>query len=415
MFASQEPAFWKDLETKGYTILRNALDKADLDSLNAESEKAIVATEAYKPCPIGPQNLQHLKNKFISELIAELQKKTDIHADLLLFGNYFAKKNGANFSWHTDNSDFYIVQDFYNFINVYIPIQKPLLEKTNLTLLPFDRFEQYAPELAKRFKGRGASQIVERNGKSTIYDNNDGKVYSIPFLVSDISVTPHLNSGDMLIVRGDVFHKTQDAETLRVSASLRIFNSKAIVNEVDLYSDNIYKAQSLSGTLGKDLLIRRKVFKDSKKVKMTFGEVEERFRALRNDPEFKVPFDLEKAKYESIIKVIAQKPEARIFVLANAKTTSDIQPYVDAANAVEQAALFVQQVPGTNGFRHIKSTGRWYGEIAVQNLDLILSLIRSSGIEVVSLSPQASFEPPQTVNSNGGKVAYLVDCSKLAP
>jgi hypothetical protein len=52
----------------------------------------------------------------------------------------------------------------------------------------------------------------------------------------EIGDTPQLEAGDLLLLRGDVFHKTQDTDTDRIAISFRMVNSKTIVRRSSLVS-----------------------------------------------------------------------------------------------------------------------------------------------------------------------------------
>jgi hypothetical protein len=49
-----------------------------------------------------------------------------------------------------------------------------------------------------------------------------------------LAVTPQLGEGDLLILRSDVIHKTQDATTQTVAASLRAVNSLSTLSRDEL-------------------------------------------------------------------------------------------------------------------------------------------------------------------------------------
>ena len=53
----------------------------------------------------------------------------------------------------------------------------------------------------------------------------------MPIGIESISVTPDLIPGDLLLIRGDVIHKTQDTLTHRVSVSFRVTNGNALINK----------------------------------------------------------------------------------------------------------------------------------------------------------------------------------------
>jgi len=53
--------------------------------------------------------------------------------------------------------------------------------------------------------------------------------YLVDFDLDALAVTPSLSAGDLLLMRGDLIHKTQDADTQRVSTSIRVTYSKKTI------------------------------------------------------------------------------------------------------------------------------------------------------------------------------------------
>jgi hypothetical protein len=85
--------------------------------------------------------------------------------------------------------------------------------------------------LHKLVKGKGAISYALVEGKTYITDDNIGKrLYVLDFDIKELAVTPELEVGDLLLMSGDVIHQTQDTETYRISASVRMLYSKSIVN-----------------------------------------------------------------------------------------------------------------------------------------------------------------------------------------
>jgi len=72
-------------------------------------------------------------------------------------------------------------------------------------------------------------------------DNEGGKHGVLPYDINDIAFTPMLESGDLLLMRGDVIHQTQDADTLRFAASIRVVNGEHKVSKAKLIKGGFIK------------------------------------------------------------------------------------------------------------------------------------------------------------------------------
>ncbi|OEH48583.1 hypothetical protein lpari_00418 [Legionella parisiensis] len=63
--------------------------------------------------------------------------------------------------------------------------------------------------------------------------------------INHFSFTPHLEAGDLLMMRGDMLHCTQDTETDRVAISIRLIHSKSIIIKQKLIECGFYKLRML--------------------------------------------------------------------------------------------------------------------------------------------------------------------------
>jgi hypothetical protein len=172
---------------------------------------------------------------------------------LVLNGFYFATKINLNgsakdqaFSFHQDRESFYVWQTHTDYLNFYIPLIKPIRDKSNLTVLPFDRLEQRSPAACAKLINNGAHMVEERDGKSEIIDESiDGNNLVVDFPMSDIAETPPLSPGDLMLLRGDVIHRTQDAETDRVAISFRTIPPDHMMMRSRLATGGLMKYMSM--------------------------------------------------------------------------------------------------------------------------------------------------------------------------
>jgi hypothetical protein len=146
------------------------------------------------------------------------------------------------FPWHQDHESYFLLQDHSHYFNLYIPIVKPVPDKSNLTLIPNDKLKERVPEIYEQLAGRGATRIVKDQGQDVILDDDGGGILArLDFDIIDIEETPQLQAGDLLLIKGDVLHKTQDASTQRVAVSFRLLNSQSLVQRQKLIQGGLVK------------------------------------------------------------------------------------------------------------------------------------------------------------------------------
>jgi ectoine hydroxylase-related dioxygenase (phytanoyl-CoA dioxygenase family) len=163
--------------------------------------------------------------------INEKAHKLGINASLLYRGAYFKTEPVQNLPWHQDAFGYYTCQNHWDYLNFYIPIIKPDKKKSNLSVVPCSTLEKKFPNLYNRIKGKGATKYIANDDKTEVIDEYLGeKIYEMNCSIDDISITPELEPGDLLLMRGDIIHKTQDIETERVALSVRMISPDQLVS-----------------------------------------------------------------------------------------------------------------------------------------------------------------------------------------
>lgn len=267
------------LSTKGYAVVPSFLSLDDIDFLCKDYEINANASNTYSNLRFLSKEVVHkIKDRF--DTIMQKAAEAGIHTNLVVNGYYFMTEEvekGGPLLWHTDHETYYVYQNHTEYLNFYIPLQKPVLEKSNLSLVPLDALQRKSPEVFEKLLGGGALALKVENGITKIFDNNQRKIkpaYILDYEIDEISVTPHLNSGDLLILRGDVIHKTQDMETDRLVVSVRSVNRNNVINRKAFVKGGLVKYQMMVNNweLYIDLMEH---FKVSKKDEVTIGEYEE--------------------------------------------------------------------------------------------------------------------------------------------
>ena len=143
---------------------------------------------------------------------------------------------GGILNWHIDHFTYYFHKDHKNYLICYLPIFKPNKYHSNVALIPYDVLKKNDLNTFNKIKYRGAVRFrkVEKDTKpwfdlrfkkntkvgnwyalDDYLDHVDG--WKLKFDLEKKKVVPKLNLYDLLIMRADVIHKTNDALTDRIA------------------------------------------------------------------------------------------------------------------------------------------------------------------------------------------------------
>lgn len=223
----------KNLDTKGYTIIPNFLSVDEINFfknvyLNEQIKNN--TNKNYQMTRIPYLALLTISSK-IYKILERLKNDTCVDVDTLIpTGNVFTNTQFNDFYWHQDHESFYIFQQHLNYLNFYIPIVKPDPTKSGLSIIPNDCIVGYN----NRIVNGGATKYVCNAEYTSVVDENADTNYIIPVNIEKYAVSPALYEGDLLLLRGDVIHKTQDTVTNRISMSIRCTRGAAPINKTIL-------------------------------------------------------------------------------------------------------------------------------------------------------------------------------------
>jgi hypothetical protein len=232
-----------ELDRTGFTVVRGFLDEETCDKFAHEFESQPgVENRNYIARHVGESNL-NLFYPIFREKGQEALKDSIYSCDMLAWGDYFSIKDGVNTPWHSDYETYFFWQNIFNSYNFYIPIVKPDPQKSNLSVIPIDRLQNEIPSIASDLIGKGARMLIQVDGRWVVYDEENCRISETVDLeaIDKMSVTPELARGDLLIARGDVFHKTQDTNTYRVALSIRAVSSSSLITKDKLLSGGASK------------------------------------------------------------------------------------------------------------------------------------------------------------------------------
>ena len=180
---------------------------------------------------ISPDNFGYCAirvNKSTSEPF--LRKPFNLHQDPKI-------APGGVLNWHLDHFSYYLLGDHSNWLICYMPILKPHRELTNLAIIPTNIVKLHDPYLYKKIAGRGAmrfrcaetdtlewftarfpGQQIKVGDWFAIDDYDDSSMgFKLQMDLETHKLVPELEQFDLLIMRADVIHRTNDAESDRIS------------------------------------------------------------------------------------------------------------------------------------------------------------------------------------------------------
>lgn len=246
-----------DLDSRGYILIRGFLSAAEIDRLSKDFELARVGDNSNYHVRRLSAEMSSLVAPKCQALAEQIRKDTSVDVDTINDSIYFAtftdkrtltspNSGRQKFPWHQDHENYWQWQDNKNYLNFYIPVVKPVLEKSNLGLMPFDKIRARNPQLADKLVGLGASRVLKTwRGWVVRDDNRDRNLGKLGFDPAEIEEIPHLAPGDLLLMRGDVIHCTQDADTRRIAISIRMINSRGWVSRSRIVRGGVVKSLML--------------------------------------------------------------------------------------------------------------------------------------------------------------------------
>lgn len=235
---------WDQLHHRGFQVVRGFLQPAQVEALVQDFQQGQPPERypfGFKP--VGRRALQAVAST-IEAALEQIRAQTDLQTDsvnFLTLSHYVASWLAERPSTlHQDfDLDFRLTGDHRHYLNFWMPIVKPCAEQTNVAVLPMDSLQARSPEAYQRVLGGGGQRWVPHDGRTAAYGDRgailEGEtplpLFWLDFDLEELLETPHLEAGDLLLLRGDVIHRTQDQATRRVAASIRATASHKVLHK----------------------------------------------------------------------------------------------------------------------------------------------------------------------------------------
>jgi hypothetical protein len=237
----------KDLESRGFVVVTSFLSADEVQLLVDDfQQRPLEGANRNYGISVASARANKLLLDRIGQVLAAVAATTNLRADRPDGGGYFAIGRGISFAWHQDHESFFAYQNHYDYLNFYIPIVKPRRDKSNLSIVPFDVLAAESPRIFNRVVNSGATRFVRVGRRRLVFCDDTGTVHVMSRDIERMAHTPLLAQGDLLLMRGDVIHRTQDTETERVSVSFRVSSSNAVVRRARLADGGLEKARMMA-------------------------------------------------------------------------------------------------------------------------------------------------------------------------
>jgi hypothetical protein len=238
----------KGLETRGFVVVPSFLSEAEARAYGEDfATRPVHADNHNYNLSIASGTALETVLGRVKEMLGQVRTVTNVRANLPTGAVYFATERGVKFSWHQDHESFFAIQNHYDYLNFYIPVIKPRRDRTNLCVIPFDSLERESKRHYPALVRGGATRFPRFGaGRMIFHDDTGGVERMLGDDLERIAEAPELSAGDLLLMRGDVIHRTQDVDTKRVALSFRASSTETRVSRNRLASGSLFKARMMA-------------------------------------------------------------------------------------------------------------------------------------------------------------------------
>jgi hypothetical protein len=262
---------FKNLQTNGFVVVKNFLNTNDIEKLKSNFDRSYTQEKQnknYNTVPsLAPHDLDHL----IYALLDKIKKETDISVDWITPNGLWFDTAEVEFNWHQDHEPYWWSQDSYNHLNFWIPVVKPDPTSSGISVVPFDQLKLVDNNLTmSRIIKKGAKLFTVDADGTNVQDDDTGERFRLNIDISTVAVAPELSAGDLLILRGDSVHKTQDTQSNRLALSIRCYNSESVLTREKFVQGSRVKRNMIGKNLSTyQILIDRFIHQGNKTIPLS--------------------------------------------------------------------------------------------------------------------------------------------------
>jgi hypothetical protein len=226
-----------ELETAGFCVIKNFFEEHEIKLLQHDYNTTLADSNKNYNISIPSNHALSVIISKLNHIIEQVRENTNIAVDTYTNEAMYTDTNRINFDWHQDHESFYVLQQSYNYINCYIPVIKPIKDSGGLSLVAMNFLKENHPIFFDKIFNKGAQQVnKEQDGILRVYNAETNETYRYQLDIENIAVSPDIEETDLLLIRGDVIHKTQDTNQHRVALSIRYADGNCLIDKNKLFN-----------------------------------------------------------------------------------------------------------------------------------------------------------------------------------
>jgi hypothetical protein len=238
---------FSDFDTKGFAVIPNWISDADASFIASDYHNSEESDNKNQKTHLASPGVMISLQEKINEVLDAINEQTSLHVDLITPEAVYFSNQYMRPGWHQDHESFYILQQHINYLNFYIIVEKDDPLTSGISLISLDTVRDKLKIYANAIIGGGASTYHKLGSDTRVTNDDKGITYVIRGDLDDIATSPELRAGDLLLMRGDIIHKTQDGDANRLALSVRCTDGSA----------PIFKSKILSGCKAKKDIIAK--------------------------------------------------------------------------------------------------------------------------------------------------------------
>lgn len=242
---------YSNLVTKGYLIIRSFLSEREIAVFKTDYEiqKNLKFSQNENNYDIIPTTAHNYILNKLDEMMGLVRYKTGVVTHILISPSYYYNNiESARLYYHQDHESFYLLQQNYHYLNFWIPVSKPSPAHSGLIVVPMDKLAELIPDYMHKIINNGATSYYPEGDITRVVNDNDDSEYVLPVNITTIQEIPELHEGDLLLMRGDLIHSTEDNLTNRTAISIRYTNGSLPISRELFFSGGQKKQEILNGT-----------------------------------------------------------------------------------------------------------------------------------------------------------------------
>jgi ectoine hydroxylase-related dioxygenase (phytanoyl-CoA dioxygenase family) len=221
----------KHLAIHGYVVIRNFLSQYEIQEFitDAANTRVPAADQGliYNENWLGEKNVSAVLHKL--EVLMQLARLSNIQVDVLsnLLPLYIERRPDHVDEWHQDAQPWWQFQNSTNSLNIWIPLIKASSAHSGVEVISWhDLDSRLSPAVLKDIKGRGALTFDTVDHRTQVFDRTDESTWELDVDLDQLAIPLDMAAGDVLLMRDDLIHRTQQPTEKRLAFKLRCLNSQ---------------------------------------------------------------------------------------------------------------------------------------------------------------------------------------------